>query len=290
LKSIPVFFTPKQVHDPVSYSKSPLKPAQLARRVSEQSDFRMMPPEMISPVEPERLMQIHTRRYVDGVVAGDLEDGFGNRSAKDNRAIRTTVGNFLLAAEWAVGGRGEGGEADIIHPGVVWSLTSGFHHACPDGGEGFCTFEALTLAAFELQKFHNVRTLIVDEDAHYGNGCAAMIQKHRMGSYCRYLQSRHTHGEPDLDGYRDGLVSNLTLFEPDLIIYQAGADNWDRDPLGGWLSKSELYQRDLITFEVARRVGIPVVCNLAGGYAENYEDTLEIHMNTGRAMREVYLG
>jgi hypothetical protein len=40
---------------------------------------------------------------------------------------------------------------------------------------------------------------------------------------------------------------------------------------------------------VAKRHGIPVVCNLAGGYAENYNNTLRIHRNTGEAMKEVYL-
>jgi len=53
---------------------------------------------------------------------------------------------------------------------------------------------------------------------------------------------------------------------------------------------AELYQRDMTTFHLAKLHGIPVVCNLAGGYAENFQDTLRIHLNTGEAMKEVYLG
>jgi len=53
---------------------------------------------------------------------------------------------------------------------------------------------------------------------------------------------------------------------------------------------SELYQRDITVFSVAKQAGIPVVVNLAGGYADDYEHTLQIHMNTGEALKEVYLG
>jgi len=197
----------------------------------------------------------------------------------------------LAAAEWAAAGRREGNpETDIIHPGVVWSLTSGFHHANPGHAEGFCTIEALTLAAYELQKYRGLRTLIVDEDAHYGNGCVEMIRKHRMGGYCVYLQSYWTHCRANLEKFRAELERFIEGVKPDLIMYQAGADNWVMDPLGGSLDMGQLYQRDLIVFHLAKQHGIPVVCNLAGGYAEDYEDTLRIHMNTGEAMKEVYHG
>jgi hypothetical protein len=52
----------------------------------------------------------------------------------------------------------------------------------------------------------------------------------------------------------------------------------------------QLYLRDLITFQAASDRDIPVVVNLAGGYADHYDDTLTIHMNTGEAMKEIYLG
>ena len=74
-------------------------------------------------------------------------------------------------------------------------------------------------------------------------------------------------------------------------MYQAGADAWAGDPLNcGGLTIGELYQRDIITLHVAKQLEIPIVVNLAGGYAENYEDTLRIHQNTGEALKEVFLG
>ena len=273
--TIPYFFTEHQLHDPCSFSKSPLKPGLLARRLKEDPKFVQTGTRMIQAIEPSRLKQVHSTRYIDGLMDGTLPDGFGNKSNKDFQAIRTTVGNFVVAAEWALTQK---------KPGVTWSLTSGFHHACHDNGGGFCTIDALSLSAFELQKFHRARTLIVDGDYHFGNGVVDNIEKNQMGTYCAYLQYFNA------AKYRAVLEKAIAKHNPTIIFYQAGADAWVGDPLGGALTMQELYQRDLDTFDVAKRHGIPVVCNLAGGYADNYEDTLRIHMNTGEAMKEVYLG
>jgi len=66
----------------------------------------------------------------------------------------------------------------------------------------------------------------------------------------------------------------------DLLIYQAGADPHIDDPLGGFLTTAELAERDRIVFTVAKKIGIPVVWNLAGGYQQPLARVLEIHRNT----------
>ena len=273
-KTIPYFFTERQVHDPCSFSKSPLKPALVQRTIQHDQKFRHVSPGIINPIEPERMKQVHAPAYIDGLLAGDIADGFGNKSKKDMQAIRTTVGNFVTAAEYAL----------TISP-IVWSLTSGFHHARYAGGGGFCTINGLMLAAFELWKFHNARTLIVDGDAHFGDGCVDILEhKPEMKEYVSYFQHYNQ------KHYRALLEHAIREHNPDLIMHQAGADDWIGDPLGGTNTMTELYQRDVTTFQLAKLYGIPVVCNLAGGYAENFHDTLRIHLNTGEAMKEVYLG
>lgn len=273
--TIPYFFNEKQVHDACSFSKSPMKPALVQRTIQHDPTFRHVSPGIICPIEPSRMKLVHSERYVDGLMKGEIADGFGNKSKKDFQAIRITVGNFVMAAEYAL---------TEHHPGVVWSLTSGFHHARHDGGGGFCTINALMLSAFELQKYHNTRTLIVDGDGHFGNGCVDILERiPAMKDYCAYYQNYNK------KIYRALLEDAIAKHNPGIIMYQAGADEWIGDPLGGSLTMAQLYQRDLITFDVAKRYDIPVVCNLAGGYAENYNNTLRIHRNTGEAMKEVYL-
>lgn len=278
--TIDYFFTDKQVHDACSFSKSPMKPALVQRTIQHDPKFRHVSPGIIGPIEPSRMKQVHSERYIDGLMAGEIADGFGNKSKKDLQAIRTTVGNFVVAAEHAVYLK----ETDE-GLGIVWSLTSGFHHACYGMGGGFCTINALMLSAFELQKYRGVRTLIVDGDAHFGNGCVDILERiPGMRDYVGYFQHYNT------NTYRQKLEEAIAKHNPGIIMFQAGADDWVGDALGGNKTMEELYQRDLTTFDVAKRHGIPVVCNLAGGYAENYNNTLRIHRNTGEAMKEVYLG
>ena len=276
MNTIKVFYTDKQVHDAASFSKSPLKPGLLGRRIAMDPSFSIQ--QDIAPVTREILKRVHSPEYVDGVLDGNIANGFGNRSAKDAVAISYTVGNLLDAADYA-----------YTHDTVAWSLTSGFHHAGHDFGGGFCTFEGLALVAAELYDCDKVKTLIVDEDAHYGNGCTDIIERLGMHKYCRYLQSSHTHRGDDLVAYARQLRTVIEQFEPGIILYQAGADNWIGDPLGGNLTMQQLYQRDIITLGIAKELGIPIVVNLAGGYADNYDHTLAIHMNTGEAIKHIYL-
>lgn len=278
--TIDYFFTDKQVHDACSFSKSPMKPALVQRTIQHDPKFRHVSPGIIGPIEPSRMKQVHSERYIDGLMAGEIADGFGNKSKKDFQAIRTTVGNFVVAAEHAVYLK----ETDE-GLGIVWSLTSGFHHACYAAAGGFCTINALMLSAFELQKYRGVRTLIVDGDAHFGNGCVDILERiPGMRDYVGYFQHYNT------NTYRWKLEEAIAKHNPGIIMFQAGADDWVGDALMGRNTMEALYKRDLITFDMAKRHGIPVVCNLAGGYAENYNNTLRIHQNTGEAMKEVYLG
>ena len=284
---IPVFYHDDQCHDACSFSKSPLKPGLMARRIALDPAFKITGNDgkdaLIYPAGYDRLIAVHEAQHVRNLIDGKAEDGFGNKSAKDNKAIRFTVGNFLIAAEVAAG------QPDT-HPGCVWSLTSGFHHAEHSRTGGFCTYNGLNLSAWELWKYRSKTTLIIDGDAHFGNGCVDILRKMDQSHYLRYLQSTFDH---DLDAwhpqaYHD-LVTNL-IADYDVVMYQAGADAWIGDGMGGVLTMRQIYERDEITLLAAKTAGKPIVVNLAGGYAPEYENTLRIHLNTGEAMKYVFLG
>ena len=62
-----------------------------------------------------------------------------------------------------------------MQDGVSAALVSGFHHACADHGEGFCTFNGLVVALDALVAAGEIRTAaVLDMDLHYGNGTAQL--------------------------------------------------------------------------------------------------------------------
>ena len=99
-------------------------------------------------------------------------------------------------------------------------------------------------------------------------------------------------GDDDYLAWLDNaLSSGLRQFEPDLMCYIAGADPYKEDQLGGLnLSIEGLKKRDELVFRVARARNIPVMVTLAGGYAQNVEDTVTIHSNTVMAAKDVFSG
>jgi acetoin utilization deacetylase AcuC-like enzyme len=69
---------------------------------------------------------------------------------------------------------------------------------------------------------------------------------------------------------------------PDIIYYVSGADAYEGDRLGRLgVGKDALAERDRIVLEAA--VDTPVVLVMAGGYATNVDDTVDIHFNSVRA-------
>ena len=99
-------------------------------------------------------------------------------------------------------------------------------------------------------------------------------------------------GINDMDylGWLDTTLNSAhERFEPELICYIAGADPYKGDQLGGLgMTIEGLKQRDLMVFNFARDHGFPIMTTLAGGYAENPEDTVTIHTNTALAAKEVF--
>ncbi|MGZ4838079.1 MAG: histone deacetylase family protein [Terriglobales bacterium] len=95
--------------------------------------------------------------------------------------------------------------------------------------------------------------------------------------------------EPYLGWLDNALSSALRQFQPQLISFVAGADPYQEDQLGGLnLTIEGLKRRDEFVFRVAKTRGIPVMVTLAGGYAQDINDTIEIHTNTVLAAREVF--
>jgi acetoin utilization deacetylase AcuC-like enzyme len=84
-----------------------------------------------------------------------------------------------------------------------------------------------------------------------------------------------------LDALEEGLERALEESRAELAIYLAGADPFEDDRLGRLsVSKEGLAERDRLVLESCRERGIPVAVTMAGGYARNVEDTVEIHLQS----------
>jgi len=94
-------------------------------------------------------------------------------------------------------------------------------------------------------------------------------------------------------GYLPGALlpavgAGIEKIQPEILFYVGGADPYCEDQLGGLsLTMPGLKARDTGVLEEARKKNIPVATVLAGGYARRVEDTVQIHVNTVLAAREV---
>jgi acetoin utilization deacetylase AcuC-like enzyme len=73
------------------------------------------------------------------------------------------------------------------------------------------------------------------------------------------------------------------------MIYLAGADPFEGDRLGRLkLTKFGLKARDEYVLQTARDHAIPIAVTMAGGYAHDVADIVDIHFNTVRTVFEVF--
>lgn len=190
-----------------------------------------------------------------------------------------------------------------LQDGACVHLGGGFHHAFPDHGEGFCLFNDVAVAIRCLQRDRRIeRAAVVDCDVHHGNGTAMIFDRDpSVFTFSIHQQHNYPAFKPrsDLDiGLDDGAgddeyldrlrraLPEVVRSGPQLLIYVAGADPFERDRLGGLrLTLGGLRLRDRIVFECARSAGVPVAVVLAGGYAESVDDTVAIHEATVQELR-----
>lgn len=199
---------------------------------------------------------------------------------------KLTVGGTILACE------------EAVRCGIGFHIGGGFHHAFPDHAEGFCYINDIAVAIRKMQKEKIVKKFaVIDCDLHQGNGTAYIFLDepdvftfsiHQEDLYPIKQKSNLDVGleysagdEEYLEKIRFHVPRIMENHNPGLMVYVAGADPYVGDKLGTLrLSKEGLKERDTIVVQAARERGIPVAVVLAGGYAANTVDTVEIHVNT----------
>ncbi len=234
----------------------------------------------------------HHPQYIHRVASGAL-------SAQEQRAI-----GFPWSPEMVERSRRSSGATiaacrAAFRDGVAVNLAGGTHHAHADRGEGFCVFNDAAIAARLMQAERRAsRVAIVDLDVHQGNGTAAILE-HDDSVFTLSMHGQNNYpfdkARSDLDvALPDGtddaaylaqldeaLAQLFARFDPQLIIYLAGADPHEGDRLGRLkLSADGLAQRDRRVLDAARARRLPVAIAMAGGYGRVIEDTVAIHLQT----------
>jgi acetoin utilization deacetylase AcuC-like enzyme len=238
------------------------------------------------PATREDFYSAHERRMVDEILDMKRANGFGNTDKSIAESLPYTTGSILSAARYV-------NEAALMGEAVAaCSPTSGFHHAGWDYCHGYCTFNGLMVAAIDLLKT-NERVGIIDCDYHYGDGTEDIIERLKLRQRVLHFtageshKTRH-HALKFLERL-PAVVDEMFQAGVKVVLYQAGADQHARDPLGGFLSQTEMRARDALIFDSLRSRGMGVVWNLAGGYQDPIRKVLKFHINTMKECINAYL-
>ncbi|MCK4540333.1 histone deacetylase [Candidatus Parcubacteria bacterium] len=233
------------------------------------------------------LLLVHTQEYLDSlknsrVVAQIAE--LGLLAIMPNFIIQERL---LDSVRYGTGGTVLGAEL-AMEEGWAINLAGGYHHTKADTSGGFGFYADVPIAVNKLwQNNPKLKVLIIDLDAHQGNGNEAIfkddprvfiLDMYHEDNYPKddkvkkYIDFDIPVGFMDTQGYlaiinRD-IPKAIEQSQPDLIIYNAGTDIYSRDPLGKMnVSKEGIIKRDEVIFRYAKENNIPILMVLSGGYA-----------------------
>lgn len=274
---------------PGNYSKSPSKPRRFVEflrgtpvwdHVEVCDDF--------GPLTRDQLLLAHEARYVDAFLAGSsaLASSSGLAWSPEFRdSVLLTNACLLRAIRAALDG-----------PSLTMAPVSGFHHAHPGSGGGFCTFSGQVIAAIELYRERGLRGAWIDMDGHFGNSIEDArgfvpdldlaiprdCNINPSGSHDAYLH--------DLDEQLHNLKAMIVAGQIDYVCVAHGADSHEWDQLGSqcttdeWLQAAEAVYSMLDPSRLGRRV--PVTLALFGGYRDDHpESVLGLHaMDVAQAL------
>jgi len=264
-------------------------------------------------VTDEDLELVHTKNYLDSLKDTLNVLDIAEMVPEQNtfwgfpRWMMSFIPNRLLQKKllnpmrWATAGTVQAARLALENKKAAVNIGGGFHHAKRNEFEktSFCYFGDIQFTIEKLwQKDKGLKVLIVDLDAHQGDGYesyflktkAAVGKKNatfdkRITIFDMYNEDLPEHRQDELKGKYNFPLSSGTKTEeflkilkqnfpkaveesrPNLIIYNAGTDILQKDPEGELnVSKAGIIKRDEFIFKVARKNGIPVCMVTSGGY------------------------
>lgn len=271
--------------NPGNFSWSPQKPRFLRERLIEKGVFENFNEAGDwEPFAKEEFTIAHNADYVNAFFAGERPDCEFNGlrwSEQFADSVRYTSASLYTAIKRAL----EGPETVRLSP------TSGFHHARPDGGAGYCTFSGQVIASVKLYREKKAVGAYVDLDGHFGNSIEdsrafvgpdldAAVPKglniNPSGTHQRYLD--------DLKKHLAALEAELLAGRIHYVVFCHGADSHEWDQIGGGCNTVEWFECSRMVYKMIKSVDeklgrpIPLALALFGGYrSDDYDSVLDLH-------------
>jgi acetoin utilization deacetylase AcuC-like enzyme len=300
MSSYRIFYSPYYYADIGDGHVFPIKKFELVRDklLSEET---LSLSEIVEPqlAKIEDVLLVHTEDYVSRLCGGTL-------MAKEVRKLGLPWSQSLVRRSFLATSGTINAAKHALETGVSSNLAGGTHHAFPDRGEGFCVLNDVAIAVRVLQRKNLAKKfLIIDCDVHQGNGTAFIFKDdqsvftfsiHGAKNYPLFKEISNLDIElPDKTSDKEYLetlneaLPRIFLHNPDIVFYLGGADPFERDKLGRLgLTIEGLRARDKTVLEFAKQREVPIVTVMSGGYALDINDTVEIHCNTIRAVKEIF--
>jgi acetoin utilization deacetylase AcuC-like enzyme len=250
------------------------------------------------PVEWAELAAVHDCGLLSRIREGCL-------TVREERGLGLPWSRALVArARRSVGGTVAAARHALEHD-VAMNLGGGTHHAGRDFARGYCLFNDVAVAIAALRRDGLAeRILVVDCDVHQGDGTADIFAEDPRTFTLSLHGARNypfTRIASDLDvdiasgtgdarylrALREALDFALARARPDFAFYLAGADPFEGDRIGRLaLSKQGLRERDELALDMLIETGAAVCVVLAGGYAADVADTVDINAATAAAVAQ----
>ncbi len=285
---IDIYYRPEMVlnnEGTSNYSRSPEKPRLLRKFLFDKglySNFNEI--NAWAPYTREDFLAAHETGYVDNFFAGIQPDCSSNGlewSEQFAESVRYTNSSLYHAIKGAL----ENPAAIALSP------ASGFHHARPYGGSGFCTFSGQAIASLKLYKDKRAVGAYIDLDGHYGNSiedtrqfAGADLDVAVPPGFNINPDGRHKRYIADLDSKLKTLEDKVLAGAIHYIVFCHGADSHEWDDLGSQCTTEEWFECSKMVYSMIKRIDdklgrpFPLALALFGGYRQHdYESVLNLH-------------
>jgi acetoin utilization protein AcuC len=249
----------------------------------------------VTPKPAERIVlkKFHTARYLHALKAAAaghldveaLQMGIGSQDCPVFKGVYEysvlAAGGTLTAAKMILSGETE----------LAFNPSGGYHHAGPELAAGFCYINDVALACIVLAE-QKKRVLYLDVDVHHGDGVAnafygrsdvMTISLHQdprtlfpgtgfeneIGTGAGYGYCVNvplpvgTYDQAYLEAFETIVLPLTAAYNPDVIVFELGADALAGDPLANLRLTNNVYA-DII--DHLMKFNKPIVATGGGGY------------------------